>query len=55
MKTLFSERTKRHSEKPAILYEYIKDYFPSPRLDVFARRRHIGFDAWGDEVERTLI
>ncbi len=51
MKTLFSAPSRRHSEKPAILYEYITSYFPAPRLDVFARRRHIGFDAWGNEVE----
>ena len=50
MKTLFAAKSSRHSEKPAVLYKYISDYFPSPRLDVFARRRHIGFDAWGDEV-----
>ena len=41
----------RHSEKPSILYEHISRYFDGPRLDVFARRRHPGFDAWGNEVE----
>lgn len=51
MKTLFSAPSKRHSEKPSILYEYIHEYFPGPRLDVFARRRHHGFDAWGNEIE----
>ena len=50
-KTLFTERSKRHSEKPAALYEYITRHFPGPRLDVFARRRHSGFDGWGNEVE----
>ena len=39
-KTLFFERSKRHSQKPSVLYEYIRTYFPEPRLDVFARRRH---------------
>ena len=50
MKTVFAERTSRHSEKPSILYRSIEQYFPGPRLDVFARRRHKGFDAWGNEV-----
>ena len=50
MKTLFSAPSRRHSEKPAVLYEHISHYFPSPRLDVFARKRHSGFDAWGNEV-----
>lgn len=51
MKTLFSESSKRHSEKPTTLYEHINHYFPGPRLDIFARRRHIGFDTWGNEAE----
>ena len=49
-KTIFSARSRRHSEKPSILYEGIKQYFDGPRLDVFARRQHHGFDCWGDEV-----
>ena len=52
MKTMFSERTARHSEKPRYLYTNVARYFPGPRLDVFARRRHEGFDAWGNEVGR---
>ena len=51
MQTLFTARSRRHSEKPAVLYQYIKQYFPGPRLDVFARRLHSGFEGWGDEVE----
>ena len=50
-KTLFSERSQRHSQKPVILYECIRNYFPGPRLDVFARRPHFDFDGWGNEVE----
>ena len=51
-KTLLSERSKRHSQKPAVLYEYIRKHFPGPRLDVFARRLHSGFDGWGNEAEQ---
>ena len=50
MKTLFQGESKRHSEKPVTLYEHISRYFQGPRLDVFARRQHPGFDAWGDEA-----
>jgi len=50
MKTTFSAPVTRHSEKPSILYENIVTYFDGPFLDVFARRRHPGFDAYGDEV-----
>ena len=50
-KTVFQAPVTRHSEKPGPFYEYVRSYFPGPRLDVFARRRHLGFDAWGSEVE----
>ena len=51
MQTAFSASVTRHSEKPACLYQDITRYFDGPRLDVFARQRHSGFDAWGDEAE----
>ena len=51
MKTAFSARTSRHSEKPAFLYDSVCKSFAGPRLDVFARRPHTGFDQWGDEVQ----
>ena len=51
MQTVFEAPPTRHSEKPSWFYEAIAYHFPGPRLDVFARRRHKGFDAWGDEVE----
>ena len=51
MKTAFSASVRRHSEKPAYLYDKVRHHFDEPRLDVFARRRHEGFEAWGDEVE----
>ena len=53
MKTVFWAPTRRHSEKPAYHYDNIRRYFEAPRLDVFARRRHEGFDAWGNEVESS--
>ncbi len=52
MKTMFSASVRRHSEKPSYLYEHIQRCFPDPRLDIFARRRHLGFDAWGNEAGR---
>jgi len=53
MKTAFSAPATRHSEKPSIIYEHAVRYFDGPFLDVFARRRHNGFDAWGDQVEEA--
>ncbi len=51
MKTAFSASVRRHSEKPVELYESVKHHFDAPRLDIFARRRHPGFEPWGDQVE----
>jgi len=41
-----------HSTKPDEMYELIKEMSPSPRIDLFARKRHDGFDAWGDQAEK---
>jgi N6-adenosine-specific RNA methylase IME4 len=41
----------KHSEKPKIFYELIESYFPNlPKIELFARKRREGWDAWGNEV-----
>lgn len=41
----------RHSEKPARFHELIERYFPDVgRIELFARARRDGWDAWGNEV-----
>src|SRR3990167_10307806 len=47
----FHAKTRGHSVKPNEFYELIKNKTREPRIDVFARKRHEGFDAYGDEVE----
>ena len=49
--TLLRETPKAHSVKPDILYNHIRELFPGPRLDVFARGKRTGFDGWGDQYE----
>jgi len=39
----------RHSRKPDSVYEYAET-LPAPRLELFARRKRAGWDAWGNEV-----
>lgn len=51
MSTVFHGSSTRHSEKPSEFYQLIRGYTPEPRIDIFARRVHEGFDAWGNEVE----
>lgn len=44
-----------HSAKPPELYDDLAARTPAPRLDVFARRQHQGWDGWGDEYEGESI
>lgn len=45
----FAPRT-RHSEKPDVFYERVREMSPGPRLELFARKPREGFVPWGDEV-----
>jgi len=40
----------KHSEKPEFFVDLIEQMSPSPRIELFARRRRLGWSAWGDEV-----
>lgn len=51
LKTCFDARATGHSRKPRAFYEFIAAHFAGPRLDVFARKPHDGFDGWGNEYE----
>ena len=51
LKACFSAMNEGHSIKPALFYRMLEKCTHEPRIDVFARRRHLGFDAWGDQVE----
>ena len=39
-----------HSAKPDRFYEIVEHVSPEPRLEMFARRRRVGWDVWGDEA-----
>ena len=39
-----------HSQKPDASYELIARVCEEPRLDIFARQAHAGFDCWGNEA-----
>ena len=40
---------RKHSQKPARFYQLLRAWTPEPRIDIFARNAHEGFDGWGDE------
>jgi len=52
--TLITARKSKHSEKPPQFYEMIEDVSEPPRLELFARDRREGWDAWGDELPDTI-
>ena len=41
-----------HSRKPDSIYEYA-EAMPGPYIELFARRKREGWDAWGNEVAST--
>jgi len=47
--TLFKEKLTEHSVKPNIFYNLIRDRTQEPRIDIFNRRKILGFDGWGNE------
>lgn len=50
LSTLFRADRDDHSAKPDRFYEIVEQVSPSPRLEMFARRRRVGWDVWGDEA-----
>lgn len=49
--TVFAPK-REHSRKPDEVQERIERMYPTAtRLEMFARRRREGWDAWGDEIE----
>jgi N6-adenosine-specific RNA methylase IME4 len=43
-----------NSEKPEFFYKLIEEQSPGPYLELFARRRWPGWDAWGNEIESAV-
>jgi N6-adenosine-specific RNA methylase IME4 len=42
---------QEHSRKPDLVFEYLERLFgPQRRLELFARRRRLGWEAWGNEI-----
>lgn len=52
--TLFKQKAKGHSKKPDLFYSLLRERTQEPRIDIFARKRHHGFDAYGDQVETQM-
>jgi N6-adenosine-specific RNA methylase IME4 len=48
--TWFNWPRGRHSEKPEAFYDLVQQVSPGQYLELFARNRRLGWDAWGNEV-----
>ena len=48
--TIINGKIRSHSMKPDEQYPVIEAVSPSPRIELFARRRREGWDAWGNEL-----
>jgi N6-adenosine-specific RNA methylase IME4 len=44
-----SPKPELHSAKPGASFAYIEAVSPEPRIELFARRNRLGWDAWGNE------
>ena len=51
LRACFDAKNEGDSIKPSAFYRMIRNSTFAPRIDLFARRRHLGFDAWGNQVE----
>lgn len=52
--TGFAGKRREHSRKPEEFMEIVEQTSPGPRLELFARVRRPGWDAWGNEVESDI-
>ena len=55
VKQFLSEKRTRHSAKPNEIRNRIFQMFPTQnKIELFAREKHDGWDAWGNEVEGSV-
>lgn len=51
---LIATRKREHSRKPDELYPIIEECSPGPRLELFARYPHAGWEVWGNEAPEDI-
>jgi len=51
--TVIREPSTTHSTKPQAVYEMLEKLFPEgTRIELFARKRRVGWDCWWEEVNK---
>lgn len=48
----FKADVREHSRKPEIFYDLVRRASPDPRIDIFSREKHDGFDSYGYETSK---
>ena len=54
-RTLFESPRGRHSQKPEESFRIIDAVSQFPKIELFARNRREGWDAWGNEIEESPV
>ena len=49
---LVVEQRREHSRKPDIMYSHIENLLEGPYIELFARTKRPGWDAWGNQVDK---
>jgi N6-adenosine-specific RNA methylase IME4 len=53
--TVFEEKATKHSRKPERAYSIIEQLYPAEsKIELYARRKRTGWDAWSNEVESDI-
>jgi N6-adenosine-specific RNA methylase IME4 len=52
IKTSIKANRLEHSEKPPVFRKIIEKRFPGEKIEMFARTKPIGWDVWGDEIDK---
>jgi len=52
--TWYGHKRLKHSEKPCFFRDMIKSCFDGDGIELFARQKIKGWDAWGNEIESDI-
>lgn len=52
--TVINAKKRKHSKKPEEMRRMIELVSYAPRIELFARERYEGWDAWGDQIEDSI-
>lgn len=53
--SVFTEKVKKHSQKPEIAYQIIERLYPETnKIELYCRNKREGWDVWGNEVDSDI-